>query len=169
MKTKEYNNILVDAFTSQNKVYGRVRLSQFIAKKHNIYINSRALKRNMNRLGLKCEIRRKRKEREKKDTIAKFENILNRDYNDNQNRNIYATDVTYIERTRDSKQNHVFLSAIISYKTKQIIGWKLSTNNDLNFVLDNVNGLLKIIMVKYHFQEWVIHLIIMRLKIDFQF
>ncbi|MDJ1647014.1 hypothetical protein [Mycoplasma phocimorsus] len=35
------------------------------------------------------------------------------------------------------------MSAIISHKTKQIISWKLSTNNDLNFVLDNVNDLLK--------------------------
>ncbi|MDJ1646551.1 hypothetical protein [Mycoplasma phocimorsus] len=69
-----------------------MRLSQFIAKKHNIYINSRTLGRDINRLGLKCEIRWKRKER-KKDTTAKFENIVNRDYNDNQNRNIYATDV----------------------------------------------------------------------------
>ncbi|MDJ1645847.1 hypothetical protein QLQ80_01940 [Mycoplasma sp. M5725] len=35
------------------------------------------------------------------------------------------------------------MSAIISYKTKQIISWKLSTNNDLNFCFDNVNNLLK--------------------------
>ncbi|MDJ1645986.1 IS3 family transposase [Mycoplasma sp. M5725] len=90
------------------------------------------------------QISRKRKEREKKDTTAKFENIVNRDYNDNQNWNIYTTDATYIEGTKDSKQNYVFLSAIISHKTKQIISWKLSTNNDLNFVLDNVNNLLKI-------------------------
>ncbi|MDJ1648240.1 transposase [Mycoplasma phocimorsus] len=103
VKTKEYHNILINAFTSHKKVYKRVRLSQFIAKKHNIYINLRTLGRDMSRLCLKCEIKRKRKKRENKDTTAKFENIVNRDYNDNQNRNIYATDVTYIEGTRDSK------------------------------------------------------------------
>ncbi|MDJ1648462.1 hypothetical protein [Mycoplasma phocimorsus] len=115
VKTKEYDNILIDAFALRKKVYGRVRLSQFIAKKHNIYINLRTLGRDMNPLNLKCEIRRKRKEREKKDTTAKFKNIVNRDYNNNQNQNIYETDVTYIEGARDSKQNHVFLSAIINY------------------------------------------------------
>ncbi|MDJ1645769.1 transposase [Mycoplasma sp. M5725] len=103
VKTKEYDNILINAFASHKKVYKRVRLSQFIAKKHNIYINLRTLGRDMNRLCLKFEIKRKRKERENKDTTAKFENIVNKDYNDNQNRNIYATDVTYIEGTRDSK------------------------------------------------------------------
>ncbi|MDJ1647232.1 transposase [Mycoplasma phocimorsus] len=45
VKTKEYDNILINAFASHKKVYGRMRLSQFIAKKHNIYINSRTLGR----------------------------------------------------------------------------------------------------------------------------
>ncbi|MDJ1647169.1 hypothetical protein [Mycoplasma phocimorsus] len=58
-----------------------MRLSQFITKK-NININSRTLGHDMSRLGLKCEIRKKRKECKKKDTTVKFKNIVNRDYND---------------------------------------------------------------------------------------
>ncbi|MDJ1646389.1 hypothetical protein [Mycoplasma phocimorsus] len=38
----------------------------------------------------------------------------------------------------------MFFSAIISHKTKQIVSWKISTSNDLNLVLDNVNDLFKI-------------------------
>ncbi|MDJ1647494.1 hypothetical protein [Mycoplasma phocimorsus] len=75
VKTKNYDDIVIDAFVSFRKVYGRVCLSQFIAKKHNIHINSRTLGRDMNRLGLKCEIRRKRKERKKKIQLLKLRTL----------------------------------------------------------------------------------------------
>ncbi|MDJ1647334.1 DDE-type integrase/transposase/recombinase, partial [Mycoplasma phocimorsus] len=39
---------------------------------------------------------------------------------------------------------HVYLSAIICHKTKQIISWKISTKNNLNLVFNNIRDLYKI-------------------------
>ncbi|MDJ1645884.1 transposase, partial [Mycoplasma sp. M5725] len=135
------DSIIKEAFLENRGLYGRERLSVFIAQKYNILINYRTLGRILNRLELKCKIRTKKKQREKKDTTAKLENIVNRDYNDNQNRNIYATDVTYVKSPKNIKQNHVYLSAIICHKTKQIISWKISTKNNLNLVFNNIRDL----------------------------
>ncbi|MDJ1649012.1 transposase [Mycoplasma phocimorsus] len=115
------DSIIKEAFLENRGLYGRERLSVFIAQKYNILINYRTLGRILNRLELKCKIRTKKKQCEKKDTTAKLENIVNRDYNDNQNRNIYATDVTYVKSPKNIKQYHVYLSAIICTKLNKLL------------------------------------------------
>ncbi|WP_341515182.1 IS3 family transposase [Mesomycoplasma ovipneumoniae] len=87
---------------------------------------------------LVCKIRKKRRKSEIKNTKFLLPDIVKRDYNDKLNRNIFATDVSYIKAPRDVKENHVFLSVIIEHKTKKIRDFKLSVSNDLNLVMDNI-------------------------------
>ncbi|MCU9932178.1 hypothetical protein NW733_06065 [Mycoplasmopsis felis] len=98
----------------QKERYGREKLSVYILQKYKKYINTRSLGRYMNLLGLKCKVRQKKKE---KKLNTQIENLVKRDYDDKENRNIFATDVSYIKSPKDVLESFVYLSAF--YLTKQ--------------------------------------------------
>ncbi|WNM15419.1 IS3 family transposase [Mesomycoplasma ovipneumoniae] len=138
VREHKYDAIIKKSFLDNKGRYGRLRLSAYISMKYNIYINPRSLGRALKRLNLVCKIRKKRRKSEIKNTKFAMPDIVKRDYNDKLNRNIFATDVTYIKAPRDVKENHVFLSVIIEHKTKKIRDFKLSVSNDLNLVMENI-------------------------------
>ena len=86
----------------------------------------------MQKLGLYCSIRQAKR----KNTNVKFLNIANRDY-DGKINDIYATYVTYIPSPKDVRENHVYLSVLIHHKTKKIVSWNLSKNNNVSLVMSH--------------------------------
>ncbi|APJ38809.1 integrase [Mycoplasmopsis pullorum] len=103
----------------------------------------------MNRLGLFCVIRRKRKQREQKDTSVKFLDLVQRDYN-GENNQIIATDVTYIPAPRDCVNNFVFLSIAIDHRSKYIVNYNISKTNDLELVMKHMSK------IKFN-KKWIAH------------
>ena len=125
----KYEREIVEAFTTNKDGFGRERLSIFLKKNNNILINSRTLSRYMQKLGLYCSIRQAKRKREIKNA--------NRDY-DGKINDIYATDVTYVPSPKDVRENHVYLSVLIHHKTKKIVSWNLSKNNDVSLVMSHI-------------------------------
>ena len=138
MQKIKYKEEIVKAFNTNKGRFGRVRLSIFLKKNNNISINPRTLGRYMQNLGLHCSIRQAKRKREIKNTNVKFLNIANRDYDGKVN-DIYATDVSYIPSPRDVRENHVYLSVLIHHKTKKIVSWNLSKNNDVLLVMSHIS------------------------------
>ncbi|WNM16296.1 IS3 family transposase [Mesomycoplasma ovipneumoniae] len=140
IKVKEQENdaIIKKSFLDNKARYGRLRLSSYIFIKYNIYINPRSLGRHLKRLNLVCKIRKKEERAKLRTPNSHCRILLNATTMIKLNRNIFATDVTYIKAPRDVKENHVFLSVIIEHKTKKIRDFKLSVSNDLNLVMDNI-------------------------------
>lgn len=134
----KYEEEIVKAFEENKNRFGRERLSIFLKKNNNISINPRTLGRYMQKLGLHCSIRQAKRKREVKNTNVKFLNIANRDY-DGKNNDIYATDVSYIPSPKDVRENHVYLSVLIHHKTKKIVSWNLSKNNDVCLVMKHIS------------------------------
>ncbi|MDC8912075.1 IS3 family transposase, partial [Metamycoplasma hyosynoviae] len=133
----KYRKEIEQSFYECKGRYGRERLSFFLKKKYNILINPRTLGRYMSTLGLYCSIRRAKRKREKKNTNVKFNNIIQRDYDGKQN-DVFATDVSYIPSPKDVVENHVYLSVLIHHKTKKIVSWNLSKNNDNFLVMKHI-------------------------------
>ena len=95
----------------------------------------------MNKMHLFCNIRIKKSHnlREIKNTTFKMPNIVNRDYDNKYiDKSIIATDITYIESPKDVDNKYVFLSIFISHKTKEILNYSLSKNNNLDLVLNSL-------------------------------
>lgn len=151
-KLPKHSDVIEKSFIETKSRYGRLKLSVYISQKYKIDINERSLGRYMNLLGLKCKLRQKSKRKEIKNVSSQIDNFVNRDYNDQNNRNIYATDVSYIKAPKDVLESHVYLSAILSHKTKQIVGFKLSRSNNLELVLDTLNSLKQ-----YKPKNFIIH------------
>ena len=73
-----------------------------------------------------------------KNANVKFLNIANRDYEGKIN-DIYATSVSYIPSPKDVKENHVYLLVLIHHKTKKILSWNLSKNNDVSLAMKYIS------------------------------
>ncbi|MGY6171885.1 hypothetical protein ACW95P_00895 [Candidatus Mycoplasma pogonae] len=76
---------------------------------------------------------------------------MERDYHCTANKNIIATDVTYIPAPRDINVNHVYLSVAIHHKTKKIFSWNLNEINNTEFILEHHKE------INYFTNEWIIH------------
>ncbi|WP_084107601.1 IS3 family transposase [Mycoplasmopsis pullorum] len=145
----KHDDLIIEAFKKNKCLFGRVRLANYIREKYQIYLNYRTLGRIMNRLGLFCVIRRKRKQREQKDTSVKFLDLVQRDYN-GENNQIIATDVTYIPAPRDCVNNFVFLSIAIDHRSKYIVNYNISKTNDLELVMKHMSK------IKFN-KKWIAH------------
>ncbi|MEA4134667.1 IS3 family transposase [Mycoplasma sp. 2704] len=143
------DELILEAFKKNKCLFGRKRLEHYIKQKYQILLNYRTIGRIMNRLQLHCLIRRKKKDREIKNTNVKFVDLVNRDYNGKTNQ-IIATDVTYITAPKDCENNFVFLSIAIDHKSKFIVNYNLSKRNDLDLVMKHMS---KIKLNK----QWIAH------------
>lgn len=65
-------------------------------------------------------------------------NILNRDFNQTIPGKVFCTDITYLYYGMSQK---AYLSAVKDIASHEIVGWKLSNNLSLKFVLDSVSEL----------------------------
>ena len=59
---EQHKEKIIKAFNENKGIYGRVRLSMFLAQKYQIFINYRTLGNYMNDLNLKCKVRIKKRE-----------------------------------------------------------------------------------------------------------
>jgi putative transposase len=111
-------------------------------KKFEYKISDRQVGNIMNENNWFCNIRRSKKRKENKNLNAKINDLVLRDFDNKQHKEeILATDVTYIPSTYDCLQNNVYLSVVISHITKEIIGWKLSMNNDVKLIVDSFDSI----------------------------
>ncbi|WAM08391.1 IS3 family transposase [Mycoplasmopsis cynos] len=134
----KHEEVIRQSFVDNKMRYGRRRLSKYLFLTYNIKVNPRTLGNYMKRLNLFTFVRRKKRQKEHKNTNVKFADLVQRDYN-SKNNTIYATDVTYIPAPKDINQNHIYLSAIIDHKTK-FVTYEISLNNDTELVLNNIKN-----------------------------
>ena len=110
--------------------------------KYNQTVNKKKIQKIKQELGLKTQIRRKRKNyqcylRSEKWCIA--ENILNRKFGQNNANTAYSTDVTYLS----TKNNRYYLSVVKDLYPKEIIAYKVSDKYDLALILGTLEQIPK--------------------------
>ena len=141
-KRKLLINRIHDIFIEHNSNIGRKRIAGIMFKKFEYKISDRQVGNIMNENNWFCNIRRSKKRKENKNLNAKINDLVLRDFDNKQHEEeILATDVTYIPSTYDCLQNNVYLSVVISHITKEIIGWKLSMNNDVKLIIDSFDSI----------------------------
>ncbi len=148
-----YKRIIKIFYAHQERI-GRKPMAALLLKIYDIHISYRQVGRIMNKLGLYCKVRARRKVKEKKITNTGIKDLVKRDYNNEfHGKDIIATDVTYLTSPADVYTNHVYFSAAINHRTKLIEGFKLSTNNDNQLVMDtfiNLQGRKDLIVHSDH-------------------
>ena len=128
---------LIEIHNENKMIYGSRRLS-ILLEKNNISIGDRTLRNYMSRWNIKTKTRVSRKKSESKNTNVKYCDLVKRNFNPVED-NIVATDVSYIAAA--TEQNNVYLSVVISHKTKMIEAWELNDVNDTELVIDTLKHL----------------------------
>ena len=108
---------------------------------YGIIMNHKKIKRIMREKGLHVKIRRKNPYKmimKKTQEHRTFNNIIDRNFKQNIPGKVLCTDITYLYYGLGRK---AYLSAIKDIASKEIIGWRVSNNLTMKFVLDSVDDL----------------------------
>ena len=139
---KKFENLISKIFFEYKGRIGIRRIKMELERKYNQIVNKKKIQRIKQKLGLKTQIRKKRKNyqgylRSEKWCIA--DNILNRQFKPNRANRVYSTDVTYLT-TRNSRY---YLSVIKDLCTKEIVAYKVSDKHDLALILGTLEQMPK--------------------------
>lgn len=139
---KEIENLISKIFFEYKGRIGIRRIKMELERKYNQIVNKKKIQRIKQKLGLKTQIRRKRKNyqgylRSEKWCIA--DNILNRQFRQNSANRAYSTDVTYLI----TKNSRYYLSVIKDLCTKEIVAYKVSDKHDLALILGTLEQMPK--------------------------
>lgn len=139
---KEIENLISKIFFEYKGRIGIRRIKMELERKYNHIVNKKKIQRIKQKLGLKTQIRRKRKNyqgylRSEKWCIA--DNILNRQFRQNRANKAYSMDVTYLI----TKNSRYYLSVIKDLCTKEIVAYKVSDKHDLALILGTLEQMPK--------------------------
>ena len=133
-------------FFRLNQTRGRRPIwAEIINQNPKIKISASTVGRSLLKQGLKTKTRTryKNKAKELKDTKIQIPDYVKRNFNNlNHQELIIASDVTYLKSPIDVlHQNHIFLSAAISHRTKKVINFNISLHNDLDMVMQHIKNI----------------------------
>ena len=134
-------DLILTAYLKHGRPKGAEQIKMTLEhEKPAIIMNLKKIRRLMKKYNLICPLRKANPYRQLMQTLRTNntkENILQRQFEEYGPRMILLTDITYLPYAG----THAYLSTIIDAYTKQILSYVLSTNLEVEFVLETVNQL----------------------------
>ena len=130
----ERMNLVQEAWEKSHKSYGYRRIAIWLARKHDLVINHKAVLRLMNKLDIRSNARKPRmyKKLEENALYHRAENVLNRDFTATKPNQKWVTDVTYVL----TQQGWAFLSTIKDLYDGFIVAHTFGQSNSVQLVID---------------------------------
>lgn len=122
---------------------GAKQIKMRLERDYGIIMNLKKIRRLMKKYELICPIRKANpiiKMIRAQQSDKKFENILDRNFNQGMAKKTLLTDITYIKYGAGKR---AYLSTIKDSSTTKILAWQLSLSLELDFVIDTINQLLE--------------------------
>ncbi len=128
-------------FYIRKQKFGFRRIKVMLEREFNVFVNINTVRRYMLHMGLKSNIRQKKKMQEVKITNRTFEDLIKRKWNVKKPYRKLFTDVSYIK----TKNGWSYLSVVLDSFNNEILSWEFSRHNNNFFVFQNIkNSLFKI-------------------------
>ena len=135
-KYKDVKDKIATIFHKHKGRYGYRRVTEELRKDvHGI--NHKTVKRLMDELGLKCEVRKVRYRSYKGDVGKTVSNVINRDFTADRPLQKVATDVTQI----NIGSSKIYLSPVLDMFNGEILSYVISESPNLKMVMDMLNQL----------------------------
>ena len=141
-KDREDFELILKAYQFKNRHKGARLIKMTLERDFDTIMNLKKIRRLMKKFGLICPIRKANPYRRMAKAMATnnyHDNILNREFYEAKPFEHLLTDITYIYY--GPNKHKAYLSTIKDAATREILAYKLSTNLELEFVLDTVNQL----------------------------
>ncbi len=141
-KDREDFELILKAYQFKNRHKGARLIKMTLEHDFDTIMNLKKIRRLMRKFNLICPIRKANPYRRMAKAMATnnyYDNILNRDFYEAKPFEHLLTDITYIYYGPNKQK--AYLSTIKDAATREILAYKLSTNLELDFVLDTVKQL----------------------------
>jgi len=140
-KPKDYDDYLLikEVFDQGRSKYGW-RTIQMKLHARGIRMNHKKISRIMNTYNLVTKIRKRNPYKEimkKTREHRTFNNILNRQFNQQQPNKVFCTDITYLPFSG----NMAYFSAVKDIASREIVAWNLSRHLQMDLVFDTLKNL----------------------------
>lgn len=119
--------------------YGYRRVCLWIKRTTGVTVNRKRVLRVMRQMGALSQVRRHRAYTHYKAAVRRYENILNRQFEQRHKNLFWATDITYIATT----QGMCYLCAIIDQCGKMVLGYRIAAQMTASLVTDTVRDVLQ--------------------------
>ena len=149
-KDKDYKDYLLikEVFEKGKKKLGWRQIQMKLINEYNKKVNHKKIKRIMIKYSLITKIRRRNPYKtimKKTQEHRTFDNILDRKFKQTIPRKVLCTDITYLYYGNGRK---AYLQAIKDITTKEIISFEISNNLTMKFVLNSIDNLNNIKIIK---------------------
>ena len=141
-KDKDDFELILKAYQFKNRHKGARLIKMTLEHDFDTIMNLKKIRRLMKKFNLICPIRKANPYRRMAKAMATnnyHDNILNREFYEAKPFEHLLTDITYIYY--GPNKHKAYLSTIKDAATREILAYKLSTNLELDFVLDTVKQL----------------------------
>ena len=125
--------------TKTNFTYGYRRVCLWIKRTTGVTVNRKRVLRVMRQMGALAQVCRHRAYTHYKAAVRRYENILNRQFEQRHKNLFWATDITYIATT----QGMCYLCAIIDQCGKMVLGYRIAAQMTASLVTDTVRDVLQ--------------------------
>ena len=133
-------DMVVECQSACMQTYGIRRVKRWIQRNKGKTVNLNAILRIMRKLDLLAQIRRRKPYSHYKRAAHKYNNILQRRFDQKHANKFWATDITYIP----TKSGMVYLCAVIDLCGKMVISWRVGNDMTASLVTDTVRDALEL-------------------------
>ena len=123
-----------EIWNNSRQTYGCYRMWKYFREKLNIQINIKKIRRIMHKYGISSVIRRRRAYTYHKNTAYKYQNLLNRQFHQENPNTFWVTDITYIPTTK----GFAFLCAVMDLCGRKVLSWRVGNDMTTTLVTDTV-------------------------------
>ena len=136
-KDLELSELIMECQAETKRTYGYRRVAIWLERK-GVHHNPKTILRVMNKYNLLSVVRR-RKYCNYSQTLHRYDNLLNRDFNADRPNQKWVTDISYIK----TAQGFLYLSVIRDLYDRSIVAYKTSTVQNINLVLNTIKAAKK--------------------------
>jgi transposase InsO family protein len=123
-----------EIWNNSRQTYGCYRMWKYFREKLNIQINIKKIRRIMHKYGISSVIRRRKAYTYHKNTAYKYQNLLNRQFRQENPNTFWVTDITYIPITK----GFVYLCAVMDLCGRKVLSWRVGNDMTTTLVTDTV-------------------------------
>ena len=133
----ELSELIRECQAETKQTYGYRRVAIWLERK-GVHHDPKTILRVMNKYSLLSVVRR-RKYCNYSQTLHRYDNLLNRDFNADRPNQKWVTDISYIK----TSQGFLYLSVIRDLYDRSIVAYKTSTVQNINLVLNTIKAAKK--------------------------
>lgn len=132
-----------EIWNASRQTYGCFRIWKYFREKLKIRINIKRIRRIMRKYGISSVIRRRKAYTYNKNSVYKYQNLLNRQFCQEKPNTFWATDITYIPTSK----GFVYLCAVMDLCGRKVLAWRIGDDMTTTLVTDTVKEAVKKEMV----------------------